>query len=291
MICATLMGEPLLPAFTMEMMLFRSSSELDPRLPASSRAAFNRWFTFASKDWYIVFPGCVSSFPRWASARMVRTSTLACFSVLSTLSKVSSLAMMSATPQVKPLWVSHWFTIFWRYERKFRQPSGPSSSHSKWSNEPLLAPMVFLQTMPARSSPFWMTTLQSLAEKSGSSFLFLEAMAESRFMEMLLGSSLESSCLPVHISFGRRMQGMGSCPSQTGSHMRRFMAMSFSRKVSRFVYLAVASKLSCTTPMTGLFPCGETSCLGFSIMCLISERVSCDCAKCRFISSPSKSAL
>mmetsp|Transcript_56683 Transcript_56683/g.176290 ORF Transcript_56683/g.176290 Transcript_56683/m.176290 type:complete len:211 (-) Transcript_56683:606-1238(-) len=210
MIWATLMGEPLLPAFTMEMMLFRSSSELEPMLPASSRAALRRWFTLASKDWYIVFPGCVSSFPRWASARMARTSTLACFSVLSTLSSVSSLAMISATPQVKPLWVNHWFTNFCRYDRKFRQPSGPSSSHKRCKSEPLLAPMVFLQTMPARSSPFWMMTLQSLAGKSGSSFLFFDAMAESRFIEMLLGSNIDSSCLPVHSSLGFRMQGIGS---------------------------------------------------------------------------------
>mmetsp|Transcript_110788 Transcript_110788/g.309614 ORF Transcript_110788/g.309614 Transcript_110788/m.309614 type:complete len:329 (+) Transcript_110788:3203-4189(+) len=291
MIWAMLMGEPLLPAFTMEMMLFRSSRELEPILPASSRAAFSRWFTFASKDWYIVFPGCVSSLPRCASARIFRTSTLACFSVFSTRSRVSSLAMMSATPQEKPLCVSHWFTIFWRKESTLRQPSGPLSSQTRWSREPLLAPMVFLQTMPARSSPFTMTTLQSLAEKSGSSFLFFEAMAESRRMSRFSGSNFEKSCLPVHNSFGLMMVGIGNWPSHTGSHMRMFIARSFSKYVSRFVYFAVARRLSCTTPITGLFPCGDTNILGFSIMCLISDRDSCDCPKCKFISSPSKSAL
>mmetsp|Transcript_20857 Transcript_20857/g.58528 ORF Transcript_20857/g.58528 Transcript_20857/m.58528 type:complete len:292 (+) Transcript_20857:1320-2195(+) len=291
MIWAMLMGDPLLPAFTIEMMLFFSSRELEPMLPASSRAAFSRWLTFASKDWYMVFPGCVSSLPRCASARILRTSILACFSVFSTLSSVSSLAMMSATPQEKPLCVSHWFTIFWRNDRKCRQPSGPLSSQSRCRREPLLAPIVFLQMMPERSSPSWMTTLQSLAAKFGSSFLFFEAIAESRFIEMLAGRSFEKSCFPVHISLGRRMHGMGSCPSQIGSHMRMFMAMSFSMYVSRLVYFAAASRLSWTTPMTGLFPCGDTTCRGFSIMCLISERASWLCARCRFISSPSKSAL
>mmetsp|Transcript_3419 Transcript_3419/g.10008 ORF Transcript_3419/g.10008 Transcript_3419/m.10008 type:complete len:276 (+) Transcript_3419:3220-4047(+) len=271
-----LIGDPLLPAFTMEMMLFLSSRELEPMLPASSRAAFSRWLTLASKDWYIVFPGCVSSLPRCASARILRTSTLACFSVRSTLRSVSSLAMMSATPQEKPLCVSHWFTIFCRKDSTSRQTSGPASSQTRCSSEPLLAPIVFLQTMPQSSSPFWMSTLQSLAEKSMSSFLFLEAMAESRFMERLTGSSLEKICLPVHSSFGLRMQGVGSMPSQTGSHMRMFMARSFSRKESRLVYLAVARRESCTTPMTGLLPCGDTTCRGLSIMYLISERVSWD---------------
>lgn len=50
-------------------------------------------------------------------------------------------------------------------------------------------------------------------------------------------------------------------------------------------------KLTCTIPMTGLLPWGDTICLGTSIKCLISARVSSLCARCRFISSPSKSAL
>mmetsp|Transcript_74137 Transcript_74137/g.191237 ORF Transcript_74137/g.191237 Transcript_74137/m.191237 type:complete len:358 (+) Transcript_74137:2955-4028(+) len=273
-IWAMLIGDPLLPAFTMEIMLFLSSRELEPMLPASSRAAFSRWLTFASKDWYIVLPGCVSNLPRCASARIVRTSTLACFSVRSTLRSVSSLAIMSATPHENPLCVSHWHTIFCRNDRTLRQACGPESSQTRCSSEPLLAPIVFLQTMPESSSPFWMTTLQSLAEKSGSSFLFFEAIAESRFMERLSGSSLEKICLPVHISLGRRMHGVGSMPSHTGSHMRMFMARSFSMKLSRFVYLAVASRESCTMPMTGLLPCGDTTWRGLSIMYLISARVS-----------------
>mmetsp|Transcript_98404 Transcript_98404/g.300921 ORF Transcript_98404/g.300921 Transcript_98404/m.300921 type:complete len:236 (+) Transcript_98404:3534-4241(+) len=198
---------------------------------------------------------------------------------------------MSATPHEKPLCVSHWLTIFCKKDNTFLQISGPLSSHTKCSNEPLLAPIVFLQTMPDSSSPFRMTTLQSLAAKSGSSFLFFDAIAASLFKSKFSGKSLENICFPVHSSLGLMMAGIGNWPSQTGSHMRMFMARSFSMYVSRLVYLAVASKLSCTTPITGLLPCGETSILGFSIMCLISERVSCDCPKCKFISSPSKSAL
>mmetsp|Transcript_41397 Transcript_41397/g.119133 ORF Transcript_41397/g.119133 Transcript_41397/m.119133 type:complete len:236 (-) Transcript_41397:1413-2120(-) len=198
---------------------------------------------------------------------------------------------MSATPHEKPLWVSHWFTIFCKNDRTFLQPSGPLSNHVKCNNDPLLAPIVFLHTMPLRSSPFKISTLQSLAAKSGSSFLFFEAIAESRRMSKFSGSNFEKICFPVHNSFGLRIEGIGNWPSHTGSHMRMFIAKSFSMYVSRFVYLAVASKLSCTTPITGLLPCGDTSILGFNIMCLISDRDSIDCPKCKFISSPSKSAL
>mmetsp|Transcript_156466 Transcript_156466/g.502047 ORF Transcript_156466/g.502047 Transcript_156466/m.502047 type:complete len:243 (+) Transcript_156466:3403-4131(+) len=228
-IWAMLIGEPLLPAFTIEIMLFLSSKEFEPMLPASSRAAFSRWFTLASKDWYMVLPGWVSSLPRCASARILRTSILACFKVFSTLSSVSSLAIISATPQENPLWVSHWFTIFWRNESTFRQISGPLSSQMRCSRPPLFAPMVFLQTMPQSNSPFWMTTLQSLAEKFMSSFLFLDAMAESRTKSKLVGNNLEKICLPVHNSLGFKIDGIGSWPSHTGNHINMFMAKSFSR--------------------------------------------------------------
>mmetsp|Transcript_97912 Transcript_97912/g.281680 ORF Transcript_97912/g.281680 Transcript_97912/m.281680 type:complete len:212 (+) Transcript_97912:3656-4291(+) len=211
------------------MMLFRSSNELDPMLPASSRAAFNRWFTLASKDWYIVFPGCVSNFPRWASAKIFRTSTFACLRVFSTRNKVSSLAMMSATPQEKPLCVNHWLTIFCKKDNTFLQPSGPLSSQTKCNSEPLLAPIVFLHTMPDNNSPFMINTLQSLAAKSGSSFLFLDAIAESRFISRFSGSRKEKICLPVHNSLGFKIVGIGNCPSHTGNHMRMFIARSFSK--------------------------------------------------------------
>jgi hypothetical protein len=61
--------------------------------------------------------------------------------------------------------------------------------------------------------------------------------------------------------------------------------------VSRLVMRRHDSSESCTTPMTGLFACGDTTLRGTIMISRISARVSCDCATCMFISSPSKSAL
>lgn len=65
----------------------------------------------------------------------------------------------------------------------------------------------------------------------------------------------------------------------------------FSRNTSLLVNLLTAIKESCTIPMTGLFDCGVTMFLGTIMISVISARASRDCGTCKFISSPSKSAL
>lgn len=65
----------------------------------------------------------------------------------------------------------------------------------------------------------------------------------------------------------------------------------FSRNTSLFVNLLTAIKESCTIPMTGLFDCGVTMFLGTIMISVISARASRDWGTCKFISSPSKSAL
>ena len=65
----------------------------------------------------------------------------------------------------------------------------------------------------------------------------------------------------------------------------------FSRNTSRLVILLTAVSVSWTMPMTGLLACGVTIIRGTAASWLISARVSSVWAKCRFISSPSKSAL
>lgn len=84
-------------------------------------------------------------------------------------------------------------------------------------------------------------------------------------------------------------------------------------KTSLLVIILTAHKVSCTIPITGLLACGVISCLrenrkkiqikffvnyklnkdylGTIAISSISARVSKDCGKCKFISSPSKSAL
>ncbi len=67
--------------------------------------------------------------------------------------------------------------------------------------------------------------------------------------------------------------------------------LTLSKKTSLLVNLRTAVSVSCTIPMTGLLDCGVTIIRGTMASSWISARVSRDCGKCRFISSPSKSAL
>uniref|UniRef100_A0A6B0UH99 Putative secreted protein n=1 Tax=Ixodes ricinus TaxID=34613 RepID=A0A6B0UH99_IXORI len=76
-----------------------------------------------------------------------------------------------------------------------------------------------------------------------------------------------------------------------GRNIRIVIIWSFSRKMSLLVILRTAVRVSCTMPMTGLFDCGVMICRGTMASCSTSARVSSDCGTCRFISSPSKSAL
>ena len=62
-------------------------------------------------------------------------------------------------------------------------------------------------------------------------------------------------------------------------------------KISRNVILRIPHNVSWTIPITGLFDCGETICKGTAQICDNSDLVSGDCGTCKFISSPSKSAL
>ena len=67
--------------------------------------------------------------------------------------------------------------------------------------------------------------------------------------------------------------------------------LTLSRNTSLFVIFLTAVNVSCTIPMTGLLDCGVMIILGTDASCDISALVSSDWAKCKFISSPSKSAL
>ena len=69
------------------------------------------------------------------------------------------------------------------------------------------------------------------------------------------------------------------------------MSRTFSMKASRLVMRLTAVSVSWMMPMTGLLACGVINMRGVLASCEISARVSNDCAMCRFISSPSKSAL
>ena len=136
---------------------------------------------------------------------------------------------------------------------------------------PAEGPSVFLQRMPATSSPLLMLTCVSFLEKSGLSLLMAPSDLFRRFS---LGSSIEKTCLPVHIGSGLRIAGIGTVPSQSSRHMQMFMKRSLGMKTSRRVSRLQPRSVSWTIPMTGLFRCGETMLSGTIIRFFISARVS-----------------
>ena len=138
------------------------------------------------------------------------------------------------------------------------------------------------------------------------------------------------ACLPVQSGLGLRIAGTGSVPVKVSRCSTKFIIMSFSMKVSRRVNPREPRSVSWTIPITGLLDCGDTThratdiiseaCVATAAIshgeareysrahgptgpkqrgshiyqrgvCHTSARVSIDCITCRFISSPSKSAL
>ena len=148
--------------------------------------------------------------------------------------------------------------------------------------------MVFLHNVPVNNSPCSMRTPVSSTLKFMSSASLAQALVRNKFT---LGSIMENTCLPVHNGSGLRIAGLGILPSQSSSHIMMFIKTSFLMNVSRLVIKRQPSNVSCTIAMTGLFACGETIIFGTIINSLTSARVSYDCGRCMFISSPSKSAL
>mmetsp|Transcript_7611 Transcript_7611/g.21335 ORF Transcript_7611/g.21335 Transcript_7611/m.21335 type:complete len:209 (+) Transcript_7611:3346-3972(+) len=111
-------------------------------------------------------------------------------------------------------------------------------------------------------------------------------------LKFSLGMMREKTCFPVHNGFGLRMAGGGITPSQSSpTHISKLKSKSCSMNVSRDVILAEASSESCTMPMTGLLDWGDTIFLGTIMICSSSAFAATDCGTCKFISSPSKSAL
>mmetsp|Transcript_15971 Transcript_15971/g.27202 ORF Transcript_15971/g.27202 Transcript_15971/m.27202 type:complete len:218 (+) Transcript_15971:242-895(+) len=177
----------------------------------------------------------------------------------------------------------------WWVPKKARAPDGPSSLLITWMMPPDDVPSVFLSSMPASSSPASMITRVSPGDSSSvssSGWPFANLKSES-----LDGRKRDMICLPVQSGRGLRMHGTGRWPVKASRCITRFMTRSFSRKQSRLVKPREPSSVSCTMPITGLFDCGETMHRGTSMISDASARVSCDCRMCRFISSPSKSAL
>mmetsp|Transcript_25098 Transcript_25098/g.65226 ORF Transcript_25098/g.65226 Transcript_25098/m.65226 type:complete len:409 (+) Transcript_25098:3019-4245(+) len=167
--------------------------------------------------------------------------------------------------------------------------SEPFSSQVTCINEPPEVPKIFLSMTPVRSFPWWMRTVPSDQFKVSAPFFGNLFPLPLKFS---LGMIRENTCFPVHKGLGFKIAGGGITPSQSSpTHISRLKSKSCSMKVSRLVIRAEANKESCTMPMTGLLDCGDTMFLGTIMICSSSALAATDCGTCRFISSPSKSAL
>jgi hypothetical protein len=153
-----------------------------------------------------------------------------------------------------------------------------------WINPPCDVPTVFLSTVP---NMIWPSSINMPSSSAGLTVLD----AEPRYKLIPDGMHIDRICLPVQSGFGFMMAGGGITPSHSGTHRRMFWTKSRSMKQSRRVNLRTPHSVSWTIPMTGLLACGEMMLRGTAQMLINSARVSSDCGTCKFISSPSKSAL
>mmetsp|Transcript_35662 Transcript_35662/g.80984 ORF Transcript_35662/g.80984 Transcript_35662/m.80984 type:complete len:202 (-) Transcript_35662:1364-1969(-) len=158
-----------------------------------------------------------------------------------------------------------------------------------WMRPPDDVPSVFLSSMPASSSPDSIMTRVSpgeISSLSSSGWPFANLKSETFF-----GRYIDMTCFPVQSGSGFRIAGIGKWPSNVSRCITRFIIRSFLMKQSRLVKPREPRRVSWTIPITGLFDCGDTMQRGTIMISAASARVSIVCITCRFISSPSKSAL
>mmetsp|Transcript_29972 Transcript_29972/g.47824 ORF Transcript_29972/g.47824 Transcript_29972/m.47824 type:complete len:221 (+) Transcript_29972:2272-2934(+) len=176
---------------------------------------------------------------------------------------------------------------------KLVQMVAPFSLKMIWISDCGFAPMVFLSTIPDNSSPCSMRTNVSVADiKFGLSPSPLSGLPLAVATRFTLGMMMDRICLPVHNGCGRRMAGIGMIPSHVLSrYMSRLNTSSRLKNWSRFVNFMHPNSASCTIPITGAFLCGVTICVCTLANSINSALAFSDCGTCKFISSPSKSAL
>ena len=130
--------------------------------------------------------------------------------------------------------------------------------------EPCERPSAFLPNGPFNNLP---RTIQSFHMKS-------------------LGKSSEKHWRPVHL-----LVLYGSGNSASSIHIIMLNISALSKKTPSCVSIHEDNKVSWTIPMIGLLDCGVMIFLATAINSWASARDSCVCRACKFISSPSKSAL
>ena len=198
--------------------------------------------------------------------------------------------MISLIPTVHPFNKRKLFIIFWQFPKNSIVFCGDTSVQILCTIPPLEAPTVFLQIIPWINSPFLIWTKLSIklslsANSSGVSSLNLVRFNFSGRIKLNI-------CFPDHKGLGFIIQGIGkSLISKSSIHIIKLLTWSYVKKLSLSVKTLQPIKVSWTIPITGLLDWGDTICLGTCIMFIISDFDSSDWGRCKFISSPSKSAL
>eukprot|EP00160_Parvularia_atlantis_P017066 Unigene5718_Nuclearia_a/m.17455 Unigene5718_Nuclearia_a/g.17455 ORF Unigene5718_Nuclearia_a/g.17455 Unigene5718_Nuclearia_a/m.17455 type:complete len:351 (+) Unigene5718_Nuclearia_a:973-2025(+) len=288
-ICEMLRSLPLEPALIICLKLLSRLSESMASLPACSRVEPSSLLIRFSTDSRSVMPGSLSNAPLRAFS--IRPSTLRMASAMMRwmVEAVARLAMQSPMPTLKPFMSIQLLIRNWQLLKNAAATLGPYWFQMTWMRPPPDWPTVRLHIMPEMSSPRSILTKVSNAENSGSgSESLCDEWKRTRLTD---GMMSDTSCLPVQSGIGLRMAGTGTMPSQSAIHMSRFITAALSRKTSRRVNLLMPLSASCTMPMTGRLLCGLTICVGTRASSSSSVRASSVCGTCRFISSPSKSAL
>jgi hypothetical protein len=181
---------------------------------------------------------------------------------------------------------------------KSRVSSGVTSFMMMCSREPPLLPRDALSRMPVSRCPRSISTCVSSGHRSDSLLCGFTPPWEA-LEKLTSGVNMENTCLPVHRGVylpGRPLVGFitagrGRWPFHGVIHSARFIIRSRSMNTSRRVNKREPSRVSCTMPMTGRLDCAVMMRRGTTMFSLASAMAGSVCTACRFISSPSKSAL
>ena len=164
--------------------------------------------------------------------------------------------------------------------------SGERNRQVLWITPPEQLPRVLLQSWPQRSWPWRITTVVSERR--------LPAPDPCFFANEMGGRSIEKTCFPDQSGRGLRMQGGGTRRDPL-STCRIFIISCMTCPRVRKVFLDVIryapTRESWMIPMQGLLFCALRICSLTHASVRASVDAVTDCKKCKFISSPSKSAL
>mmetsp|Transcript_35706 Transcript_35706/g.105539 ORF Transcript_35706/g.105539 Transcript_35706/m.105539 type:complete len:249 (-) Transcript_35706:903-1649(-) len=174
--------------------------------------------------------------------------------------------------------------------------TGEYSELSVPNRLPLAPPSTPLPSRPHSSSELRKSTKPSFAHMCSPRLLYtfsgISRLTNTR-VRALGRTRQPMSCLPVHSSTGLRMAGGGRSTCSSASDMPAMSSENSARLRKRSLLLIRKAHVrkSCVVWMTSSPFLGVHRLLTLPIRWSASARASSVCGRCRFISSPSKSAL